>query len=113
VLWAGMLRTVCRDAHRDLLSMEDVLLGTPGRGPEVLVVRAVGLTPEAPSVGCWTVLSEPHAGPEPINLSVAKPDIAQFLFEQAIARTVPASLRAVTLAGPPADFPASGGNSST
>ena len=103
VLWAILLRTWLRDGHGDLLAMEKVLLGQKEeeQGLDTLVARAVGLTPEAPVRRCWHLLTAPYKGSEPLNLSVSKPDIALFLFKEAMTPTTHRS--AVTLAGPMAD----------
>lgn len=102
VLWAFLLRTLLRPTHRDLLGMEAAVVAGEA-SLDYALVRAAGLTPEAPTVGFWKVLSAPHNGPEALNISVAKADVAQFMLEEAMTPTVRRS--AVTITGPP---PASG-----
>eukprot|EP00892_Ulva_mutabilis_P000832 jgi/Ulvmu1/1074/UM105_0033.1 len=78
-LWGAMLSTSLRAAKKDLLAMEDHITAS---GLDYVLVKPMGLTPEAPPTGKWKAVTARGQGG--LGLSVAKSDVAQFMLSEAI-----------------------------
>lgn len=87
-LWNGLLRTLVRSAWKDLIAMEALVTASK---LDYLLVRPVGLTPEEPPVDTWHLLTSPdddmQGGGPGLSISVAKADVASFLWAEAITPT--------------------------
>mmetsp|Transcript_27328 Transcript_27328/g.48691 ORF Transcript_27328/g.48691 Transcript_27328/m.48691 type:complete len:124 (-) Transcript_27328:969-1340(-) len=79
IFWAVFLRTVIPSARRDLYEMEAEVTGSE---LDWLQVRAMGVTPEEPPRGSWTVL-ETH-GQGGLEMATSKEDVAAFLLQEAV-----------------------------
>lgn len=81
--WSCLLATLIRSGRNDLNAMEQVVTNTD---LDYVLVRPVGVDPEAKPVGSWLVLSEPHVGP--VDLSVSKSDVGSFMLQEAVTPTL-------------------------
>lgn len=79
LLWSAMLNTSLRQSKKDLYAMEACVCATE---LDYVLVRGMGLTPEAPPTGKWKVLSARGQGR--LGISIAKSDVAQFMLNEAL-----------------------------
>jgi hypothetical protein len=91
--WNCLLATVIRSGRRDLYAMESVVSSSE---LDYLLVRPVGVDPEAQGIGSWVALTE--ATSEQHDLSVSKSDVGKFMLQEALAPTLHTT--AVTLCQP-------------
>lgn len=93
LLWGTMLNTSLRQQKKDLLAMEECICATE---LDYVLVRAMGLTPEAPPTGKWKVLSGKGQGG--LAISIPKSDVGQFMLNEALEASF--HRQPVTIGGP-------------
>ncbi|KAJ8602866.1 hypothetical protein CTAYLR_010624 [Chrysophaeum taylorii] len=79
LLWKTMLRTILRGVRRDLVRLEAAVTSSD---IDYLLVRPVGLTPESPPKGTWTIIRSANEKPL-AGISISKSDVGAFMLQEA------------------------------